>query len=108
MDHHGRDRRVDLDDVDVDPPLTGVAPLPGSRGSRLDHLGGGVLVECAVAERALGQLRVQGALHSPGVPVEPALEVVEDRALNCLFVGHCNTSAMWAAARAAPSVSTGS
>src|SRR6266511_5168113 len=101
MDHHGRDRPVDFDDVDVDPPLAGVAPLPGSRGSRLDHLGGVVLVEHAVAERALGQLRVQGALHPPGIPVEPTLEVVEDSAPDCLFVGHCNTSAMWAAARAA-------
>jgi hypothetical protein len=109
MHDDGRDLFVDVHDVDVDLPLFGVTTLPLSCRRRVNHLPRAVgrQAESVVRERSLGQAGVKRPLHARRVAVEPPLEVVEDRALDLSFVVRQRTSAIRAAARAAPSVSTG-
>ena len=109
VDDGGRDVAVHLDDADVDPPGAGI-PLFASTGRcRLDHLRSGDLVERLVpVGRPLGQVGMECAPHALRVRVEPPLEVVEGAADDGVFVrSHQRSSAILAAAFAAPSVSTG-
>ena len=86
----------------------GVALSAGACRRRVDHLRGGDLVEPLTAERPFGEIRMERAAHALWVGLEPALEVVEDAADDGVFVGrHQRSSAILAAAFAAPSVSTG-
>jgi hypothetical protein len=70
---------VDVADLDLDPAVTGVALTSDTSRRGVDHPLGGRLVQrpSVFVERTLREARMESALHSAGIAVEPAFEVVE-------------------------------
>src|SRR5687768_4773525 len=109
MNDDCRDLLVDLDDAYVDRLELLSTARPDALRRRVDHLLCGVVVQpdAVVSEASLREAGVERALHPHGISLEPPFEVVEHDAPDLGVVRAHRSPAICAAARAAPSVSTG-